>query len=71
MQLRGLTLYAVVNHASTNGVYLVRLRPGLAAGTVTDEILLPGSPTTLAVHRCRVYVVNSPYVQAIPDPACR
>ena len=71
MQLRGTTLYAVLNYASPNGVYLVRLDPALTSGTVTDEVLLSGLPTTLAVHRCRVYVVNSPQVQAIPDPACR
>ncbi len=70
MQLRGHTLYAVVNYASPNGVYLVDLDPTMTSGTVTDEILLPGLPTTLAVHRCRVYVVNSPDVQVIPDPAC-
>ncbi|WP_127503887.1 hypothetical protein [Actinoplanes solisilvae] len=71
MQLRGRTLYAVVNYASPNGVYLVRLQPDLTKGEVTDEILLPGLPTTLAVHRCRVYVVSSPEVRAMPDPACR
>jgi sugar lactone lactonase YvrE len=71
MQLRGRTLYAVVNYASPNGVYVVRFEPGLRTGTVTQEILLPGLPTTLAVHRCRIYVVNSPAVQAISDPACR
>jgi sugar lactone lactonase YvrE len=71
MQLRGRTLYAVVNYASPNGVYLVRLQPDLASGVITDEVLLPGLPTTLAVHRCRVYVVNSPEVQAVDDPACR
>jgi len=70
MQLRGRTLYAVINYASPNGVYLVDLDPTMTSGTVTDEILLPGLPTTLAVHRCRVYVVNSPDVQVIPDPAC-
>jgi sugar lactone lactonase YvrE len=70
MQLRGDRLYAVVNYASPNGVYVVHLDPTMASGTVTDEILLPGLPTTLAVHRCRVYVVNSPDVEVIPDPAC-
>jgi sugar lactone lactonase YvrE len=71
MQLRGDTLYAVVNYASPNGVYLVHLAPGMASGTVTHRIPLPGLPTTLALHRCRVYVVISPGVQAVPDPACR
>ena len=71
MQLLGRTLYAVVNYASPNGVYLVRLEPGLTSGVITHEIPLPGLPTTLAVHRCRVYVVNSPEVVTVPDPACR
>ena len=70
MQLRGRTLYAVVNYASPNGVYIVDLDPGLASGTISSETLLPGLPTTLALHRCRVYVVNAPHVVAIPDPAC-
>lgn len=70
MSLRGQTLYAIVNYASPNGLYLVHLDPGLRSGTVTAQRLLPGLPTTLALHRCRVYVVNAPELHALPDPAC-
>jgi hypothetical protein len=71
MQLRGTTLYAVLNYASPNGVYLARLDKDLRSGTITEEIPLDGLPTTLAVRRCRIYVVNAPDVQALPDPSCR
>lgn len=70
MSLRGTTLYAIVNYASPNGLYLVRLDPGLRSGTVAAPRLMAGLPTTLALHRCRVYVVNAPDLQAFGDPAC-
>ncbi|MEV0489899.1 hypothetical protein [Streptomyces atratus] len=82
MVLHGRTLYAVLNYGAPHGVYIARLNEELTAGTVTHRIT-DGRfelPTTLARHRCRLYVVNSqldaapgrpPYtVSALPDPVC-
>ncbi|MFE5211445.1 hypothetical protein [Streptomyces sp. NPDC056600] len=82
MVLRGRTLYAVLNYGAPHGVYIARLDAELRTGTVTHR-LTDGEldlPTTLAVHGCRLYVVNSqndeppgrpPYtVTALADPTC-
>ncbi|WP_448317003.1 hypothetical protein [Streptomyces sp. CO7] len=82
MVLRGRTLYAVLNYGAPHGVYIARLDAELRTGTVTHR-LTGGEldlPTTLAVHGCRLYVVNSqndeppgrpPYtVTALADPTC-
>ncbi|MER5481073.1 hypothetical protein ABT026_29450 [Streptomyces sp. NPDC002734] len=82
MVLRGRTLYAVLNYGAPHGVYIARLDAELRTGTVTHR-LTDGAldlPTTLAVHGCRLYVVNSqndeppghpPYtVTALADPTC-
>ncbi|GAA4884880.1 hypothetical protein [Kitasatospora terrestris] len=82
MVLSGRTLYAVLNYGAPTGVYVARLDDALRTGRVvhriTDAPLV--SPTTLARHGGRLYVVNSqldsrpgtpPYtVTALPDPAC-
>ncbi|MFJ5829366.1 hypothetical protein [Streptomyces sp. NPDC093089] len=82
MVLHGRTLYAVLNYGAPHGVYIARLDEELRTGTVTHR-LTDGPfalPTTLARHRCRLYVVNSqldqppgrpPYtVSAVADPTC-
>ena len=84
--LRGTRLYAVLNYGAPAGVYVAQLDPTLSSGRVTHRILTDAAgapfdlPTTLAVHRCRIHVVNSqadarpgvpPYVvSAVPDPTC-
>ncbi|SDR86531.1 hypothetical protein [Actinopolymorpha singaporensis] len=86
MVLAGRRLYAVLNYGAPNGVYVADLDPDLRSGTVTHKILTDADgqafdlPTTLARHRCRLYVVNSqgdhrsgqpPYtVSTVSDPAC-
>jgi sugar lactone lactonase YvrE len=83
--LRGTTIYAVLNYAAPagQGVYVARLNDDLTAGTVVARVIGPSfdSPTTLALHDGRVYVVNSqldhppgtpPYtVVTVPDPLGR
>jgi sugar lactone lactonase YvrE len=83
--LRGTTIYAVLNYAAPagQGVYVARLNDDLTAGTVVARVIDPSfdSPTTLALHDGRVYVVNSqldhppgtpPYtVVTVPDPLHR
>ena len=65
LQLRGRTLYAVLNYEPPNGqgVYVVRLGAGLRTGrlvaAVTDRDVALDSPTTLALARSRLLVVNS------------
>jgi sugar lactone lactonase YvrE len=80
--LRGTTVYAVLNYAAPHGqgVYVARLNDELVAGEVVARVIDArfDSPTTLALHLGRVYVVNSqfdlepgtpPYtVTAIDDP---
>ncbi|MGW4650897.1 SMP-30/gluconolactonase/LRE family protein [Kitasatospora sp. NPDC004289] len=82
MVLVGRSLYAVLNYGAPSGVYVAELDPDLRTGTVTHRLTgAPfDSPTTLARHDCRLYVVNSqldhapgspPYtVSAVPDPLC-
>jgi hypothetical protein len=86
LELVGSTLYGVLNYGAPHGVYLAELDPGLRSGTITHRLLTDAAgkpfalPTTVAVHGCRLYVVNSqadqkpgrpPYtVSALPDPTC-
>ncbi len=86
LELVGRTLYGVLNYGAPHGVYLAELDRGLRRGTITHRLLTDAAgkpfalPTTVAVHRCRLYVVNSqadqkpgrpPYtVSALPDPTC-
>ncbi|WP_152362106.1 hypothetical protein [Microlunatus speluncae] len=86
LELVGSTLYGVLNYGAPHGVYLADLDPALRRGTITHRLLTDAAgkpfalPSTVAVHRCRLYVVNSqldqrpgrpPYtVSALPDPAC-
>lgn len=86
LELVGRTLYGVLNYGAPHGVYLADLDPELRRGTITHRLLVDATgqpfalPTTVAVHRCRLYVVNSqldqkpgrpPYtVSALPDPTC-
>ena len=80
--LRGTTVYAVLNYAAPNGqgVYVAQLNDELTTGTVVARVIDPSfdTPSTLALHDGRVYVVNSqidrapgtpPYtVVTVPDP---
>lgn len=83
--LRGRTLYAVLNYGAPDGVYIVDLDRELRSGRVTHRILADANgepfyvPTTIARHRCRLYVVNNglgpggepPYtVGSATDPTC-
>ncbi|EWT01993.1 superoxide dismutase [Intrasporangium oryzae NRRL B-24470] len=86
MQVRGDTLYAVLNYGAPSGVYIARLDRGWRSGAVEHVVLADGHgkafalPTTLAVFQCRVYVVNSqlddpvgvpPFtVSTVEDPTC-
>ena len=86
MAVKGDTLYAVLNYGAPEGVYVVDLDSDWRSGTVTHRLLQDGSgrpfdlPTTLALARCRIYVVNSqlddpegtpPFtVATVPDPGC-
>lgn len=84
MVLRGTTLYAVFNYGVPHGVYVAQLDPTLSSGTVTHRILTDAAgepfrdPTTVAVYRCRLYVVNHQdstpaqvsQVSAVSDPTC-
>ncbi|MFC7549622.1 SMP-30/gluconolactonase/LRE family protein [Plantactinospora sp. GCM10030261] len=80
--LRGNHVYAVLNYAAPDGqgVYVARLNDDLTTGKIIAGVVDPAfdSPTTLALHDRRVYVVNSqfdhapgtpPYtVVTVPDP---
>lgn len=84
--LDGTRLYGVLNYGAPSGVYIAELDATLSHGQVTHRILGDASgapfqlPTTLAVHQCRILVVNSqadqgagtpPYtVSAVDDPTC-
>lgn len=82
MVLHGTTLYAVLNYGAPHGVYIAELDAELRSGTIAERITGDrfDLPTTLARHRCRLYVVNSqnddppgtpPFtVTALDDPTC-
>lgn len=86
MVVNGDTLYAVLNYGAPTGIYIVDLAPDWRSGTIRQVVREDANgkpfdvPTTLAVFRCRMYVVNSqlneadaqpPFtVSAIPDPTC-
>ncbi len=84
--LRGSYVYGILNYAAPNGeqgVYIARLTEALTSGNVVTKVIDPSfdSPTTLALHDGRMYVVNSqfdhapgtpPYtVSAVDDPLRR
>lgn len=87
MAVHGSTLYAVLNHGAPDGVYVAELNDDWTAAHLTDTLTTDSSgaafdtPTTLAVHKCRIYVVNSqnrdapgvpPYtVSTVGDPSCK
>lgn len=84
--LDGTRLYGVLNYGAPAGVYVAELDDTLSSGRVTHRLLIDTAgepfdlPTTLAVHQCRIYVVNSQAddkpgtppdtVSAVPDPTC-
>src|SRR6266540_995052 len=81
--LRGSYVYGVENYAAPNGeqgVYVAQLDEAMTSGNMVAKVIDPSfdSPTTLALHDGRIYVVNSqfdhtpgtpPYtVSAVDDP---